>query len=108
MYTGTWAGRVRASSRPVTIAEQSFTVFFRWVARSNRYSVTTALHMLRAITRNAGKPWTQTPITAVGSRAISTSVMTPFVVSGLRTWGAEETLYNSSISVSSFNVSSLP
>ena len=44
-YTGTRAGRVSASSKPVTMALQSVTVFFRLVIRSKRYSVSTAVRM---------------------------------------------------------------
>ena len=45
IYTGTLAGSVRASSRPVTMALQSPMVFFLLVTLSNRYSVSTAAAM---------------------------------------------------------------
>ena len=79
MYTGTSAGRVMASSRPVTTALASLMVLPRLVARLNRYSVTTAAAMETSITNPAYQPWAHTPRTAVGSRASSTSRITVLV-----------------------------
>ena len=91
MYRGTVGGRHRASSRPVSTALPSRIVFSLPVIRLKTHSVSTAETMLMRTISRACTPKCHTPNTVAGSRARITSYMTPPVVSGLRTWGLEET-----------------
>ena len=90
MYTGTFAGRVRASSRPVRMALPSVTVLSRLVTRSNTYSVSTAAVTDSRMISPEYQPWAQTPRTVVGSSASSTSRITALVERPPRSWGALE------------------
>ena len=83
-YSGTLAGRHRASSRPVTAALPSDTVEGFRVTRQKRASVAIAESIHTAMTRNAWKPLAHTPTTAAGSRDRRTCSMTFPVVSRFR------------------------
>ena len=71
--SGTVGGQTKASKIPVTIAEQSFTRIFCFVASWKRASEATQLSTDVRITNNALNPYKNTPFTHNGSNAMITN-----------------------------------
>ena len=68
-------GRFRASKRPVTMQERSPTVWGRFMALRERYSLSTQLRMQTAITSRALGPKMTTDAMAAGQSPMITSSM---------------------------------
>ena len=91
-HSGTVAGRFMASNRPVTTALRSPMVCSRFIARRQRYSMSTQEPTQTAATSSARHPKITMETTSAGQRAMITSSMIFRVVLPLRMWGEGDTM----------------
>ena len=88
IHHGMVAGRLKASSTPVTTADQLPTVVApRTMNRWIRYSDTTQAHTDSAVMKSTFAPNTTAETTNAGSRAMTTSRMMHAVERSDCTWG---------------------
>ena len=102
IHQGALAGRLKASSRPVTTALRSLMVLFWCAILSYTSSESTAKATATIIRASAGAPKNQTAASAVGIRAITTSPISLRVDTPSRRKGDEDTTSFVCISMGSF------